>query len=183
MQVTNNTSFRVLAFTGQDKVGYSDDVVIDPGQTAEVPPPYDAVVGRPSNHQLFGHHIVCHEDEDNDHGYHVSLGQQLCLGGDDDATIVVRHHSEDRQVKRVLTRAGEPLYVNTTFCGRFGFEYRQRVRCVTNGKEGVVIGVGRLPGGKSTPCMSGDKELLWVLLDGEPGVSFSPDPASAYEKI
>lgn len=98
MDITNKTSFPVIAFGWHIERGYGNDVTIEPGETKLVSGPY---VGDMEDEPCFIHiagEITCHEDPDNDSGFHVSADNQLNLSADKTG-FCVRHHSEDRQIE------------------------------------------------------------------------------------
>ena len=97
MQVTNNTSYPLIAFGWHTYAGYGDDVTIAPAETKEVLGPYLGDMDDGACHVTVAGEISCHEGPDDDKGYQVALGKQLNLKSEKDKVgITVRHHSEPR---------------------------------------------------------------------------------------
>ena len=97
MDITNSTSFEVIAFGWHTDRGYGDDVSIQPGETKEVNGPFIGEMGGGDCHILIEGEINCHEGPDDENGFQVLEGAQLSLAAGDKG-ITVRHHSEDRQI-------------------------------------------------------------------------------------
>lgn len=98
MQVTNKTSYPLVAFGWHLQRGYGEDVTINPGETKEVLGPYLGEMDGPC-HVLVPGEISCQEGPDDGNGFQVTLGSQLNLKSDS-VGVTVRHHSESRIIKQ-----------------------------------------------------------------------------------
>lgn len=94
MEITNKTSFLVIAVCWHTERGHGEEVAIQPDETREVLGPYLGEMDGGSCHIATPHEITCHEGEDGKEGYHVSKGNQLVLSSGKNG-VTVRHHSED----------------------------------------------------------------------------------------
>ena len=178
MIVNNRTSFAVIAFCWDDKAGYSEDVVIEAGETATVSGPRKPSQYDSHYQQVMSKEITCHEGPDDDDGYQVAIGHQMCIGHGQTG-ITIRHHSEDRIIKHFKLNCGTEHPVNTENCAKFGFTYGQRVIVRANGKKATIRGVSGLPYGMRDQGMvikTIDEEVLWIHVDGDPGMCCVLDP-------
>jgi len=94
MQITNNTSFKIVAFGWHEQYGAGDKVEIEPGENSEVNGPYIGEMGGGRCHLALEGEISVHEEPDNDNGFHVSKGNHLNLGAGEKG-VTVFHYSEN----------------------------------------------------------------------------------------
>lgn len=95
MDVQNNTTFTVIALSWHKNHGYGNQVSIPPGESAKIPGVYVGIMEDKACYTVLPEStIVCHEEQDNENGFHVSRGNQ-CPLGDGISGITIRHHSED----------------------------------------------------------------------------------------
>jgi len=94
MNVTNNTSFSIIAFGYHEKNGYGADVEIASGETSEVNGPYLGEMGGGSCHMVIPGDLVCHEGPSDYDFFQVIAGKPLCLKVGDFG-ITVRHYEDE----------------------------------------------------------------------------------------
>ena len=94
MKVTNNTSYPVIAFGTETRLGYGEDVIIQPGECADVSGPYVGEMGGGDCYIHLAGEIICHEGCDDGSDFQVIKGTPLCLlaGG---RGVTVRHHLDE----------------------------------------------------------------------------------------
>ena len=97
MKVTNDTSFTIIAFCWDAKVGYGDDTPITRGKSVNVMGPYLGNMGDGSCYVIIEGTIICQESKDDNNGFHVSIGNQLNLQKGAKG-ITIRHYLEDRKL-------------------------------------------------------------------------------------
>ena len=108
MKVTNHAACPTIAFGIVAKVGYGEDVTIQPGESADVSGPYLGEMGGGDCYIHLEGTITCHEGPDDDHGFQVIQGTPLCLGnGGRDVTV--RHHLDEPEPCVVQWRHAQPL--------------------------------------------------------------------------
>ncbi len=95
MKVSNNTSQRLIAFGWNTKLGYSEDVKIEPGQSVDVIGPRIGNMGGGGCRIVIEGEISCQENPDDDNGFQVVKGKQLNYRIGDNG-VTVRHYSESR---------------------------------------------------------------------------------------
>lgn len=91
MLVTNNTSFPIIAFGLDTKVGYGEYTEIPPNESKEVRGPYLGAMGGGSCHAHIEGDISCHEKPDDENGFQVVQDKPLSLQSGTRG-ITVRHH-------------------------------------------------------------------------------------------
>jgi len=96
MQVTNNTSARLIAFCWHNERGYGDDTLIEAGETVDVAGPYLGEMGGGSCRVVIQGTIVCHEQPDSEGVFKVAQGNPLHLQGEETG-VTVRHHEDFRE--------------------------------------------------------------------------------------
>ena len=96
MKVNNNAPFNLIAFCWHKKYGYGDDTEIPAGESAEVPGPSLGEMGGGDCTIIIEGEISCHERENNEEAFHVSMGNQLSLESRKKG-ITIRHFSEPRK--------------------------------------------------------------------------------------
>jgi len=94
MQIVNNTSFKLVAFAWHEQYGSGDKVEIEHGKSSEVLGPYLGEMGGGSCHIALEGEITCHEGPDDDNGFHVSKGNHLNLGNENEG-VTVFHYLEN----------------------------------------------------------------------------------------
>lgn len=100
MKVTNNASFPVIAFGIHMEIGYGDDVIIQPGESAEVSGPRIGEMGKCSCYIHLDGELVCHEASDDDNSFQIARGMPIFLQLENKG-ITIRHH-EDPAEEHVL---------------------------------------------------------------------------------
>lgn len=107
MKVTNNTSYPVIAFGTETRLGYGEDVTVQPGESADVSGPYVGEMGGGDCYIHLAGEITCHEGPDDDSGFQVIRGTPLCLsaGG---RGVTVRHHLDEPEQYVVEWRLTHP---------------------------------------------------------------------------
>jgi len=95
VNITNNTSYPLIAFCWHIQKGYGDDVEIQPNQSADVSGPYIGEMGGGNCYIVVPGKIVCQETPDDEIGFHVSTGNLLVLRSGDIGTTV--RHSQDKR--------------------------------------------------------------------------------------
>jgi len=94
MNIVNKATFPIIAVCWHKKYGYGDEEDIEPGQSSNVVGPYIGEMGGGSCRLVMPGEITCHEESDDEFGFHVSEGDQLNLGNGESG-ITVRHHLND----------------------------------------------------------------------------------------
>lgn len=94
MKVHNRCSYPLIAFGWHATKGYALDVTIPIGATADVNGPYLGEMGGGSCYVALLGEITCHDDPDNEKGFHVGLGEPLSLDEGGDRGVTVRHHTD-----------------------------------------------------------------------------------------
>lgn len=94
MKVTNKTSYPVIAFGTETKLGYGEDVTIPPSESADVSGPYVGEMGGGDCYIHLAGEITCHDGPDDDNGFQVVQGTPLCLLADGRG-VTVRHHLDE----------------------------------------------------------------------------------------
>jgi hypothetical protein len=97
MKIFNNASFDLIAFGWHTKHGYGDDVIIKPGQFADVLGPYIGEMGGGRCRIVIEGEIICHETPDDKNGFQVIADNQLTLQAGDRG-VTIRHFSEERLI-------------------------------------------------------------------------------------
>ncbi|QQR78432.1 MAG: hypothetical protein IPJ68_05135 [Candidatus Moraniibacteriota bacterium] len=108
MKVINKTSYPIIAFGYHVEQGYAEDVTIQPGESADVSGPYVGEMGGGDCYIHLEGAITCHEGPDDDHGFQVVRGTQLCLSADGRG-VTVRHHLDEPEPCVVQWRHAQPL--------------------------------------------------------------------------
>ena len=97
MEVTNNTSETLIAFSCDTRYGYGKDFLIEPGQTKELIGPYVGEMGGGSCNLIQPGHITCQETPDDENGFQVGKGMPLYLFAAPSG-VSIRHYSEKRDI-------------------------------------------------------------------------------------
>lgn len=107
MKVINSTSYPVIAFGMETSRGYSEDITIQPGESADVSGPYVGEMGGGDCYIHLAGEITCHEGPDDDSGFQVVQGTPLFLlaGG---RGVTVRHHLDELEQHVVEWRLAHP---------------------------------------------------------------------------
>ncbi len=115
MRVINNTDHPIIAFGVHTKLGYGEDVIIEPGQAAEVQGPF---LGEMDNGECYVHiegELICHSHPDDDEGFQVLKGVPLSLQSDNVLAITVRHHEDAPEPYVTHWRMTRPRIVRSQF--------------------------------------------------------------------
>jgi len=91
MKVINKTSFPIIAFCWCKKIGCGEEVIIESGESKYVFGPSIGSVDKGDCFIVVPGKITCHEDPDNEFGYHVSKGKKLILANDD-MGVTIQHY-------------------------------------------------------------------------------------------
>ncbi len=97
MDVTNKTTFPIIAMCWHTMYGYGDEKTIEPGQSEDILGSYIGEMGGGKCHLIKEGKITIHEAPDDESGYHVSKGHQLNFGNEESG-VTVRHHSDDLEL-------------------------------------------------------------------------------------
>lgn len=97
MKVTNNTSETLIAFSYHTSYGYGNDFSIEPGETKELIGPCLGEMGGEPCYFIGEGQIICQNKPDDEVGYYIGKGDPLFLFSDPSG-VIVRHHSEERDV-------------------------------------------------------------------------------------
>lgn len=91
MKVVNNTPREIIAFGWHREKGYGYEVVILPGQCAEVSGPYLQRVGGKEFYVSLPGEIICNELSSGEMCFQVSLGRKLAYE-EGEIGITIRYH-------------------------------------------------------------------------------------------
>lgn len=108
MNVTNNTSFSIIACCLDTNLGYGEDVLIKPGETAEAYGPYLGEMGLGSCFVHVEGSIACQQTPDDNHGFQVTRGYPICLLAGNKG-VTVRHHEDELNLRVAQWRAAYPF--------------------------------------------------------------------------
>lgn len=109
MKVTNNTSYPVIVFGTETRLGsYGEDVTVQPGESADVSGPYVGEMGGGGCYIHLAGEITCHEGPDDDSGFQVIRGTPLCLSAGGGRGVTVRHHLDEPEQYVVEWRLTHP---------------------------------------------------------------------------
>ena len=95
MEVTNKTSFSIIAFCFDTSVGYGEDVVIQSNECKDVKGPYLGTTKEGKCYIQIDGAIVCHEGPDSEVGFQVEQGRSLVLSRSETQGVTVRHHLDN----------------------------------------------------------------------------------------
>lgn len=94
MKVINNTTFPVIVFSTETRLGYSEDVTIQSGKSRDVSGPYVGEMGSGDCYIHLAGEVTCHEGPDDNKGFQVVRGAPLSLLVGDRG-VVVRHYLDE----------------------------------------------------------------------------------------
>jgi len=109
MKVLNGTRAPLICFGLETRLGYGEDVVLAPGESAEVSGPYVGEMGGGSCFIYLKGEIFCQEtpDDDKNGRFQVIQGTPLHLEADGRG-ITVRHHLDEAEPYVVAWRLAHP---------------------------------------------------------------------------
>ncbi|PLX26977.1 hypothetical protein C0583_05300 [Candidatus Parcubacteria bacterium] len=99
MLIINNASFPVIAMCWHKQYGYGDQEIIEPNESENISGPFLGEMDGGECRLAMPGEISCHEDEDNENGFHVSKGSQLNLGNGDFG-VIIWHYEDELVLKK-----------------------------------------------------------------------------------